>query len=76
MRRCGRCILITGSCGTSVNRCPLLCSIDTPTKSVIPEREVICVSLKKDPKFGVGEYTVNSIESCVCIYTLKGHVLD
>ncbi|XP_038830883.1 tyrosine-protein phosphatase non-receptor type 13-like [Salvelinus namaycush] len=26
----------------------------TPTKSVIPEREVICVSLKRDPKLGVG----------------------
>ncbi|XP_041714099.2 FERM and PDZ domain-containing protein 2-like [Coregonus clupeaformis] len=43
----------SGKCGSEA---PSLSSAarDTLTKSVIPEREVICVSLKKVPKLGVG----------------------
>uniref|UniRef100_A0A4W5LM15 FERM and PDZ domain containing 2 n=1 Tax=Hucho hucho TaxID=62062 RepID=A0A4W5LM15_9TELE len=43
----------SGKCGSEA---PFMSSADrdTPTKSVMPEREVICVSLKKDPKLGVG----------------------
>ncbi|KAM9412040.1 FERM and PDZ domain-containing protein 2-like [Salvelinus alpinus] len=43
----------SGKCGSEA---PSMSSAarDTPTKSVIPEREVICVSLKRDPKLGVG----------------------
>ncbi|XP_031660439.1 FERM and PDZ domain-containing protein 2-like [Oncorhynchus kisutch] len=43
----------SGKCGSEA---PSMSSgaRDAPTKSVIPEREVICVSLKKDPKYGVG----------------------
>lgn len=29
-------------------------SVDTPTRTT-PEREMICVTLKKDPKLGFGE---------------------
>ncbi|KAJ7987654.1 hypothetical protein DPEC_G00328720 [Dallia pectoralis] len=39
-----------GSEAPSVSSAPR----DTPTKRVLPEREVICVTLKKDPKLGVG----------------------
>uniref|UniRef100_A0A4W5MQS0 PDZ domain-containing protein n=1 Tax=Hucho hucho TaxID=62062 RepID=A0A4W5MQS0_9TELE len=45
----------SGKCGSKVN--PMSSAgrdIFTQTKRVIPEREVICVSLKKDPKLGVG----------------------
>ncbi|CAB1338029.1 unnamed protein product, partial [Coregonus sp. 'balchen'] len=43
----------SGKCGSEA---PSMSSAarDTLTKSVIPEREVICVSLKKVPKLGVG----------------------
>ncbi|XP_041703413.2 tyrosine-protein phosphatase non-receptor type 13-like isoform X2 [Coregonus clupeaformis] len=43
----------SGKCGSEAN--PMSSAErDTQTKSVITEREVICVSLKKDPKLGVG----------------------
>lgn len=31
-------------------------TVDTPTRTP-PEREILCVSLKKDPKLGFGEFT-------------------
>ncbi|XP_034147959.1 tyrosine-protein phosphatase non-receptor type 13 isoform X2 [Esox lucius] len=48
---------------------------DTPTKRVLPEREVICVSLKKDPKLGagiviVGEDTVGKYDLGIFIASL------
>ena len=30
-------------------------SVDTPTRTP-PEREIVCVNLKKDPKLGFGEF--------------------
>lgn len=32
-----------------------LFAVDTPTRST-PEREIVCVTLKKDPKLGFGEF--------------------
>lgn len=31
-------------------------AVDTPTRTP-PEREIVCVTLKKDPKLGFGEFT-------------------
>lgn len=38
---------------------------DTPTSARPPEREIICVSLKKDPKVGLGKWTPD-IDSLIC----------
>lgn len=39
-----------------------LCLVETPTKlGSLTEREVLCVSLKKDPKLGLGKM----INACV-----------
>lgn len=35
---------------------PMLCFTESPTKiGSVSEREVLCVSLKKDPKLGLGK---------------------
>jgi len=48
----------TGVIGKQRNAlCPFLTG--TPTSSRPPEREIICVSLKKDPKIGLGKWIMD-----------------
>lgn len=49
--------------------CIMCFAVDTPTRTP-PEREIVCVSLKKDPKLGFGEFNEVPLQSRMCFIFL------